>query len=199
MSENVISSRKSEINRLLAEAYYQTSDFVNAAYHFEVFLSEEKDVSSLVYFLLGNSYFKIENYENAISNFERVSSAVDSVMQYSSYYLASSYLKLDNYSYALQAFKKSASYNYNVKLQEEAYFNYAKLSFELDLPFENTIEVLTTYLERFNHPVHTKEIETLMVKILQSTSQYFDAYSVLKNIVSPSIDQKKHCNNYLFS
>lgn len=190
LSENVISSRKSEINRLLAEAYYQTSDFENAAYHFEIFLSEEKDVSSLVYFLLGNSYYKIENYKNAISNFERVSSAVDSVMQYSSYYLASSYLKVDNYSYALQAFKKSASYNYNVKLQEEAYFSYAKLSFQLDLPFENTIGVLSEYLERFNHPMHTKEIETLMVKILQSTSQYFDAYSVLKNIISPSFDQK---------
>ncbi|MEC7646256.1 MAG: tetratricopeptide repeat protein, partial [Bacteroidota bacterium] len=46
------------------------------------------------------------------------------------------------------------------------------------------------YLESFNHSGHTKKIKTLMVKTLQSTSQYSEAYSVLKDIVSPNFDQK---------
>ena len=191
LSENVIASRKSEINRLLAEAYYRTDNFINAVDYFEAFIDDEKKVHSIVYFLLGHSYFKSENYEGAISNLERVSNASDSVMQFSSYYLGSSYLELENYNYALQAFKKSASYNYNIKLKEDAYYSYAKLSYQLEHPFNNTLEVLNTYLETFNHLHHKKEIKTLMVDILQSTSKYSEAYTVLKNINMPSINQKK--------
>ncbi|GIS08254.1 MAG: hypothetical protein CM15mP112_03660 [Flavobacteriales bacterium] len=34
----------------------------------------------------------------------------------------------------MQAFKKSSALNYNWKLKEESYYNYAKLSYELNLP-----------------------------------------------------------------
>ncbi len=191
LSENVIASRKSEINRLLAEAYYRTDDFANAINYFEAFIAQEKEISSLVYFLLGHAYFKSANYEYAISNLEHVSNAGDSVLQYSSYYLGASYLELKQYKYALQAFKKSASYDYNKKLQEDAYYSYAKLSYQLELPFDNTLQTLTTYLETFKHPLHTKQIKTLMVQTLQATSQYAEAYAVLKEIQSPNFDQKK--------
>lgn len=191
LSENVISSRKSEINRLLAESYYRTGDFVNAAGYFEAFIGEDKKIHAIVYFLLGHSYFKSANYKGAISNLERVSNASDSVMQYASYYLGASYLELGNYNYALQAFKKSAVYEYDIKIKEEAYYSYAKLSYQLDPPFDNALEILNFYLERFNHPIHTKEIKTLMVEILQSTSQYPEAYSVLRDIRMPNFNQRK--------
>ena len=42
LSENVIASRKSEINRLLAEAYYRLGNFSNAIKYFEVHLNEER-------------------------------------------------------------------------------------------------------------------------------------------------------------
>tara|TARA_B100001094_G_C18194302_1_gene809531 strand:- start:3474 stop:6578 length:3105 start_codon:yes stop_codon:yes gene_type:complete len=198
LSDNVIASRKSEINRLLAEAYYRTNDFTNAIEHFEVFINEERETSSLVYFLLGHSYFESKNYEDAISNLERVSNAPDSVMQYSSYYLGASYLKQEHYNYALQAFKKSSSYEYNRRLQEDAYYNYAKLSYQLDLPFDNTLKVLTTYLANFDSPMHVQKIKTLIVQTLQATSQYSEAYMVLKDIPSPSYDHKKALQQLAF-
>ena len=191
LTQNVIESRKSEIHRLLAEAYYRTDDFANSTIHFEKLITEEKEKSSLVYFLLGHSYFRLGKYESAISNLEYVSVASDSVLQYSAYYLAASYLELEHYNYALQAFKKSASYQYNKALQEDAYYNYAKLSYQLELPFEITLKILNTYLEDFSHPSHTEDIKVLMVKTLQATSQYLEAYNVLKDVDSLSLDQKK--------
>ena len=198
LSENVISSRKSEINRLLAEAYYRTGNFTDAINHFESFIAEERMKSSLVYFLLGHSYFKLADYENAVSNLQYVSNAADSVMQYASYYLGASYLELEHYNYALQAFKKSASYEYNRKLKEDAFFNYAKLSYQLQLPFDNTLQTLSAYLETFNHPFHAKKIKTLMVLILQATSQYSEAYTVLKEVVLPNFSQKKALQQLAF-
>jgi tetratricopeptide (TPR) repeat protein len=191
LSKNIIASRKSEINRLLAEAFYRTNDFKNAINHFEVFINEEKDVSSLVYFLLGHSYFKSANYEYAISNLEHVSNAADSVMQYSAYYLGASYLQLANYNYALQAFKKSASYDYNKNLQQDAYYSYAKLSYQLELPFDNSLQILTDYLEIFKSPIYEPQIKTLIAQTFQATSQYSEAYVLLKDIYLPSFKQKK--------
>lgn len=191
LSENVIASRKSEINRLLAEAHYRLGDFSNAVKYFEVHLNEEREVSSLSYFLLGYSYFKSENYEKAITHLERASSSPDSIMQYTSYYLAASYIEVGNYNYALQAFKKSSSYTYDKRLAEDAYFNYAKLSYQLDLPYDKTLKILTTYLETFNNPISIPHIKNLIVQTLQSTSQYAEAFIVLKDVNSPSSEQKK--------
>ena len=65
-------------------------------------------------------------------------------MQYSAYYLGFCYINSDNFNYAMQAFKKSSDLNYNWALKEESYYNYAKLSYELNLPFDNTLKVLTS-------------------------------------------------------
>ena len=184
-------SRRAELNRLLAEAYFQLNDFSNAIVHFELFLKDKKENNLFEHLLLGYSYFQVSNYENAISNLEKITYANDSILQYSSYYLAISYLKQENFNYALQAFKKAASFDFNIEIREDAFYNYAKLSYQLDLPFENTFDVLSTYLKEFDNSNNKKEIEFLMVKILQSSSKYFEAYSSLIEINSPSYEQKK--------
>ncbi|MAW21679.1 MAG: hypothetical protein CMD16_04730 [Flavobacteriales bacterium] len=198
LSVNVIASRKAEINRFLAEAYYRTSDFINSIDYFEVYLSERGENSLLVYFLLGHAYYKSGDYLSAIANLEKVSSSVDSIAQYSTYYLASSYLKIENYNYALQAFKKSATYDYNSQLKEHAYFNYAKLSYQLELPFENTLDVFKTYLEAYNNPLYRKQIEMLMVQVLQGTSRYLEAFDALKDIHLPTLNQQKALQKLAF-
>ena len=38
------------VNRLLAEAYYQTGDYTNAINHFEIYIDQQEDVSSMDYF-----------------------------------------------------------------------------------------------------------------------------------------------------
>jgi len=195
---NVIASRKSEINRLLAESYYRISDYNNATIHFEHFLSAELNHKSIDYFLLGHSYFKTSDFDNAVANLEKVSNSEDSVMQYCTYYLGASYLELENYNYALQAFKKSSTYNYNTNLKEDATFNYAKLSYQLELPFENTLQTLKDYLETYNHPLNKKEIEQLMVQTLQGTSKYLEAYNALKDIHLPTVNQKKSLQQLAF-
>ena len=66
-------------------------------------------------------------------------------MQNSAYYLGASYLKLEHNHYALQAFKKASTYNCNQVVKEDAYFNYAKLSYQLELPFDNTLKNIVVF------------------------------------------------------
>ncbi len=194
----IVLSRVSEVNRLMAEAYYRLGDYKQAITHFNNFIDVEEEVTPVVRFLLGQSYFKIEDYDNAIVQLEQIGAAIDSVKQYATYSLGASYLELENYNYALQAFKKVAEYDYSPALQEDAYYNYAKLSFQLDLPFESTLKILKTYLETYSHPLHKKEIEVLMVQSLQSTSKYEEAYDALKDIHLPTNDQKRALQQVAF-
>ncbi len=196
--EGVIPSRKAEVNRLLAEAYYRTEDYENAIVHFNAYVQQGEQVNPIVHFLLGQSYFKISQFENAIDNLEKVSNTVDSVAQHATYCLGSSYLEVEQFNYALQAFKKSATYTYNLELQEDAFYNYAKLSYQLDLPFDNTLEVLKTYLEKYDNALHKKEIETLMVQTFQGSSKYDEAFEALKDIHLPNNEQQKSMQQLAF-
>ena len=198
LSDNVVASRKYEIDRLLAEAYYRTDDFSQAINYLEEIINSDNQHDPMLYFMLGDSYYKTEDYEYAISNLENVLGATDSIEQYASYYLGASYLKLEYYNYALQAFKKSSSFEYNKELQENAYYNYAKLSYQLELPFDNTLEVLTNYLKLFKNPYNTKHIKKLLVKVLQATSRYLDAYDVLQAVSSPSYEQQQSLQRLAF-
>jgi len=46
--ETVIPSRKAEVNRLLAEAYYRTGDFENAITHFTTYVEQVEQVNPIV-------------------------------------------------------------------------------------------------------------------------------------------------------
>jgi len=196
--ESVIPSRKAEVNRLLAEAYYRTEDYENAIVHFKAYVQQGEQVNPIVHFLLGQSYFKISQYENAIDNLEKVSNTADSIAQHATYCLGASYLQLQQFNYALQAFKKSATYDYDLQVKEDAFYNYAKLSYQLDLPFDNTLEVLKTYLEKYDNALHKKEIETLMVQTFQGSSKYDEAFEALKDIHLPNNDQQKSMQQLAF-
>ena len=189
--ETVIPSRKAEVNRLLAEAYYRTEDFENSIIHFSAYIEQVDQVNPIINFLLGQSFFKVGEFENAINYLEKASSSADSISQHATYCLGASYLKVQQFNYALQAFKKSASYSYDEVIQEEAFYNYAKLSYQLDLPFDNTLLVLKTYLEKYDNAIHKKEIETLMVQVFQSSSKYDEAFDALSSIHLPDLQQQR--------
>tara|TARA_B100001564_G_scaffold324611_1_gene305526 strand:- start:10652 stop:13756 length:3105 start_codon:yes stop_codon:yes gene_type:complete len=183
-------SRYSEMNRLLAEAYFHTNDFNNATIYFENYM-RESEPSDYDLYLLGLSYYNTSNYQNAIDNFVMISSSSDTLIQYSAYYLGFCYINLNNLNYAMQAFKKSSDLNFNLTLKEESYYNYAKLSYELNLPFDNTLKVLTSYNKIFKRSLkYNEEISSLLVNLYQGSSQYINAYNQLNSLVSLDDDKQ---------
>ena len=185
----VISSRKSELNRLLAESYYRTGQYNKSIDFFNEFLSEQEEVDINIYFLLGNSYFLEKKYLEAIKFLEMVIEAPDSTLQYSSYILGASYLQVEKYHYALQAFKKASSYSFDLEIKEEAFYNYLKLLYQLDMSFDNTFSVFQDYLNNYFN--YKDEINDLVLKSLQNSSKHQEAFDALKDIETLNTDQKK--------
>ncbi|MEE2953579.1 MAG: tetratricopeptide repeat protein [Bacteroidota bacterium] len=195
---DVISSRQSEIARMLADAYYQSDDFSNATLYFEKYFSYIDQYQPIDYFQVGHAYYNIADYFNAIKYLERVDNISDSMQQFSAYHLAGSYINLDKKNYALNAFKKASDFDYNIKIQEDAFYNYVKLAVEIDRSFDNTLLILEKYLTLYKSSDKRQEIESLMVKVLQKTTQYDAAYNTLKNLSSLSKSQKSKLQELSF-
>lgn len=189
--DHIVPSRKLEVNRLLAESYYRTNQYNNAVVYFRSYIDKKDQINPIVYFLLGKSYFEISDYANAIQYLEKVSNTNDSISQHAAYSLGASYLQTHQYNYALYAFKKASTYSYDLLIKEDAYYNYVKLSYQLDLPLDNTLAALRNYLLDYDNALHRKEVESLMAETFQSGSKYEEAYNLLKDVTELNNSQKK--------
>ena len=188
--DNIITSRTTEVNRLLAESYYHLENYDRAIKYFNLYFSNNNSFVKQEYYMLAFSYFKSLDNVNAIKFFEKSLGQNDTLDQISSYYLGASYLKINNKKYSLNAFKKSSQFNINPSLKDDALFNYAKLSYELDLPYNNTLEIFKKFINESNSQPKIDTIQTLMANVLRGTSNYLKAYNGLKSLGSHTKEQK---------
>ena len=188
--DDVIDSRKIESNRLLGESYYRVKDYLNATKYLSVFDSDSVKVSDSDNYMIAFSYYKISDYLNAITYFKKIDISDSKLGQMTSYYLGASYLRVNNNNFAMQAFKNASSMQFDKTISEEALFNYAKLSYELDLPFENSLTTFKEFISLFDSSDKQEHIKSLLVKLLKVTSNYTDAYNALKNKIDLNLEEK---------
>ena len=187
--ESVISTREVEMNRIIAESYYQLSDYKNSEIYFKNYIELSEDIKMSDYFQLGQINVFLEDYSEAIIYFEKVQNVSDSLIQYNSYYLGKSYLMTNQKNFALNAFEKAGSINSDLQLKEESLYNYFKLAYELDLPYTNLTFVLEEF-SRFHLSKYKSEVKRLLINMFQSTNQYQQAFDFLKNNHLPEKEEK---------
>ena len=129
--------------------------------------------------MLGFSYYQISDYLLAVEYLNKVKIEDNRKGQITSYYLGASYLRLNKNNYALQGFKKASKMDFDKQIQEESLFNYAKLAYELDLPFENTLSIFQECSLSASSIEKKEHIKSLSVSVLKGTSNYIDAYNSL--------------------
>ena len=188
--DQVIESRKTEVNRLLGEAYYREKDYLNAAKFLKIYADLSTDLKESERFMLGFSYYQIGDYLLAVENLDKIILGNDKQSQISSYYLGASYLRLNKNNFALQSFKKASKMNFDIKIKEESLFNYAKLAYEQDLPFENALSIFNDFSLSSSSDNKKEHIKSLSVSLLRGTSNYNEAYNSLKSKNSLSNKEK---------
>ena len=95
-----------------------------------------------VYFVSNRAENNIGEYDKAIPYFQAVSSIEGDMAQNANYHLAICYVKTDKKAYALEAFKEAYMTDKDASITEDALFNFAKLSYELDYnPYKRYIYI----------------------------------------------------------
>lgn len=177
--DSVQDNSKPKIARMISQAYYAKEMPKKAKYYFDLYSLGEGDLSYNDIFYSGVVSYSIGEYISAIDSFTKVASTNDSLGQSAYYHLGESYIKVKNKRSAQEAFKQASSCSYDKLIQEDAFFNYAKLSFDLD----KNINPFNNYLETFSCSKDKKEeIYNYMATSFLLNKEYENAIKAYKKI-----------------
>ena len=138
--ENAPEDRKARLARILGESHLVLGNVAEAGQYYSLDRSAEPTRSDRFY--AGEVNYLQQNWQEAVNQFTQMGERKDSLGQIASYQLAYSYIRLKNKVSALTAFKEAADLAFSPEIQEDAFYNYAKLAFDLGgdtAPFQEYI------------------------------------------------------------
>lgn len=176
--------KKSEINRMIGESYYNLKDYANAL----EYLKKTELASSMNIegnYAIGYCYYKLNDCANAISYLEKAAVADDSLGQNAHYHLADCYMKTGNRTKAKNSFYSAYKLDFDKKITEDALYSFAKLSYELDFsPFNETIRAFTKYIKEYPGTPRKEEAYKYLINVYSTTKNYERAIKSIESLDS---------------
>lgn len=171
---------KSELNKIIGESYFNLKEYEKAIPYLKEYRGKKGKWTNTDFYLLGYAYYKVNDFENAVAQFNKIIDGNDHVAQNAYYHLGESYLKTNRKQQALNAFKNASEMDFELKIQEDAYFNYAKLSYEIGNPYQSVPDVMTAFLKKYPNTPYKQEVETLLIDSYISSKNYKEALVLLE-------------------
>lgn len=174
------SERKNHLARLVSEAYLVGGDTRTAKQYYDQ-LPEGARKDRADWFYAGSLLYATGDYKAAVENFSSMTDRTDSLGQIANYQMAYSYIRLKDKVSAHTAFKDASQLNWDRSIQEDAFFNYAKLSYDLgsdQKPFEE-------YLDKFPDSGKKEQIYAYMALACLYAHDYqgaIDAYGKIEEL-----------------
>lgn len=190
--ENANTKRAPEIARVIGEAYLSKKDYKNALTYLEMYKEKSSNLLRNDNYEIGLAYYMNQQYDKATDAFENVTTQSDSISQSAYFYLADCYLRANEKQKASLAFEAASKMSFIPSIEEEALFNYAKITFELYYsPFNNAIEAFQAYIAKYPKSRYTDEAYNYLVLAFMNAKNYKDALESLEKIQDKDNEIKK--------
>jgi len=170
----------SELNKIIGESYFNLKQYKEAIPYLREYKGKRNKWNNTDYYQLGYAYYKQQDYDKAISEFNKIIDGNNSVAQNAYYHLGESYVNVDKKQEALNAFRNASEMDFDEKIQEDAWLNYAKISYEIGNPYQSVPQVLSGYLKKYPDTSYREEIETLLIDSYITSKNYKEALKLLK-------------------
>ncbi|MCX7550563.1 tetratricopeptide repeat protein [Xanthomarina sp. F2636L] len=170
----------SELNKIIGESNFNLEKYAEAIPYLTEYKGKQGKWNNTDYYQLGYAYYKESNFEGAISEFNKIVDGKNAVAQNAYYHLGESYVESGKKQEALNAFRNASQMDFDLKIQEDAWLNYAKISYEIGNPYQATPQVLTSYLTKYPNTAYKEEIETLLIDSYITSKNYQEALQLLK-------------------
>lgn len=195
MFASIPEERQPHLARILSESYLVLGDVENAKEYYEKNLVSNETKSRSDYFYAGSMLYALKDYAGAVENFNNMSFRDDSLGQIASYQMGDSYLKIKNKVASMNAFKEAAELNFDADIQEDAFFNYAKLAFDLN----QDGQVFADYIAKYSKSKRGDDIYSYMALSRLAAHDYAGAVEAYDNIdeLSPDMRSNYMKANYL--
>jgi len=179
-----------DMNHLIGDAFYRTGKYDEAVPYLEAYNKLTRTTRDEDY-RLGYAYYKSGEYKKAISMFDRSKKVKDSLGQVSYYHIAECLLKLDNKVSARSAFEGAAFIDIDPVIQEDALFNYAILSYQLDInPYDEAVEAFEMYLKKYPNSERRDDVYQYLVNVYMNTNNYEKALASLDKLPNKDVRLK---------
>ena len=172
---------KLTIARILAESSFMLNRLPDAQRYFEVYQYNTSKLTREDNYLAGMIHYTQQRFSQAIPFFEQTAIVQDSLGQNALYYLGETYVKTKNKLSALNAFRIASTLDFDPLITEDALFNFAKLSFDLN----NHIGSFNTYMERYPNTKRSNEIQSYIADAYLLNQDYGSALTALQAIQAP--------------
>ena len=186
MYDQVPQDRKSHLARIISESYLATGNTDKAKDFYDKIDRNRKEMDRDDYFYAGTVLYSTGDFKGAIDNFTQMRSRTDSIGQIANYQMGYSYIQTGNKVAALDAFRAASEQAYNPDIREDAHFNYAKLSFDLN----NNPKVFDEYIAKYPGKDKGDQIYSYMALASLYNHDYSGAVDAYANIDNLDKDQR---------
>ncbi|WP_339698711.1 tetratricopeptide repeat protein [uncultured Marixanthomonas sp.] len=172
---------RSELSKIIGESYFNLGQYAEAIPYLKEYKGKRGKWNNTDYYQLGYAYYKQGDYQSAINEFNKIINGNNSVAQNAYYHLAESYLKLDQKQQALNAFKNASEMNFSAEIKEDAFLNYAKLSYEIGNSYQSAPQVLLSFIEAYPDNKNNEALQNLLIDSYITSKNYKAAMELLEN------------------
>jgi TolA-binding protein len=180
---NTHQQNEREMLRIIAASYFAKANYDNAAKYYARFEEQDQGRTQNTQdsYQMGYTYYKIGNYAKAASELEKLQQQNDVYSQNGNYTLGDVFLKMNNKQSARSAFFAASKLDFDKQLQEDALYEYAKLSYELDFNTQ-ALGATRLYLKNYPRSRRNDEVKTLLGEELLNSHNYKEAVEILEPI-----------------
>ncbi|HKK62648.1 MAG TPA: tetratricopeptide repeat protein, partial [Bacteroidales bacterium] len=183
LMDSLSEKRVGEMSKILGESYFMLEKYEQAVPYLEKYRDNTRGYSVKDRYQMAFAFYKTGNYKEASELFEKITYRKSELAQSALYHLGDCYIHLGNKNKAMIAFSQASKMDYDQTIQEDALFNYAKLTFELSYdPFNEAIKAFNTYISYYPSSDRIDEAYNYLVMAYLQTKNFSLALESLEKI-----------------
>ncbi len=177
-----------ELNRIMANAYFELNDFKNALPYFETYSrNTDNQISPEEQYRIGFTQFKTGHYREAASSFQQVTGLRNVLAQNAWLHLAYCYLRTNQIRFAQNAFVSAYKLKQDPELTANALITYLKLTLkEKGDSYNNPVALAEGFLKSKSASYSQKnEVSKLLIQLYLNTNNKQEAINSIERIKNP--------------
>lgn len=180
LKEDLSPEQARSIGLIVGRSYFNTGRYREALPYLTRYQPSPATVQDN--YQIGFSYYKCGDYAQAIPYLSRLVGEDSPLGQNASYTLGQAYLGVGKKAEALGAFRSASRMDYDPVLQQDAWYNYAVLSYEAGNPYQGVSQVLAEYLERYPESPARQQIFEYLLDSFISAKEYAEAIRTIETM-----------------
>ena len=189
----VNNQQKADLSRMVAESYFGKGDNEEAMRHLKKYISSGVKVTRKDRYLYGVLAYSLGDVNKAEEALKRVAGTEDAIGQSAYYYLGNCYLQKRNKMAALEAFKAASDLSFDPLVSEDALFNFAKLSYDVN----SDISVFHKFVGLYPNSGKEDIIKSYVAASSLEDKDYVSAIEALRSIEKPTAGDRANLQKAL--